>query len=199
MYTSAWLLAGGGAAVIASALLVRQSNQTKSAVENAVAGTGPGEIKLRLTTYWPSSATEGERKMEGGLNDRKGRPLRTLEDFLAGRSDHVSLSGDDAAWPYGQKLLLFFPDGKTIVGRVTDTGRNFRGSTKVYRAFGNEPIDVCVGLRSTKVPPFVTAKIVVGDTLDKSQKTVAVEKFQGQTVVVGGLHTLGASSNRKEG
>ena len=144
-----------------------------------------GRVQLRLTGYWPFSAVESEKKMEGGKKDRKGRPLHTVQDFFAGKSDHVSLSGDDAAWPYGQKVTFQWLDGRTVVGRVTDTGRNFRGSTKVYRAAGNEPIDICVATKRTKIPTFVTGTIVSGDTLDKSGRDVDVTKFRGQDVVVG--------------
>lgn len=156
--------------------------------------TGDAAIALRLTGYWPFAATDAERRLEGGVHDRKGRPLHTVEDFLAGRSDHVSLSGDDAAWPYGQKVIIPWTDGRTIVGRVTDTGGSFRGINKKYRVLGREPIDVCVASRSTKVPAEVTARIVRGDHLDKAGAAVAAAKFRGQEVVVGALHMLGAGS-----
>lgn len=155
-----------------------------------------GTIALRLTTYWPWSARgDKEKKLEGGVNDRKGHPLHSLEDFFDGKSDHVSLSGDDSAWPYGQKITFPWSDGRTVVGRVTDTGGHFRGVGKVYQATGKEPIDVPVRVKSTHAPEFVTATIVRGDTLDKAGKEVATSRFRGQNVVVGliGLDVFGAA------
>jgi hypothetical protein len=154
--------------------------------------TGNTSISLRLTGYWPMTAKSGEQAMEGGVHDRKGRPLHTVEDFFSGKSDHASLSGDDSAWPYGQKLLIPWVDGQTLVGRVTDTGGSFRGANKRYRIVGDEPIDVCVFSKTTKVPTEVTAQIVRGDTLDKPGRDIVSSKFQGQTVV-GGLNMLGAA------
>lgn len=152
-----------------------------------------GSINLRLTGYWPFTAKAGEKQMEGGVNDRKGKPLRTVEDFFAGKSDFVSLSGDDAAWPYGQKVVFPWVDGRQVVGRVVDTGSHFRGVGKVYREDGFEPIDVCVASSATKVPKEVTAQIIAGDHFDKPGVLVATNLFKGQTVTVGGdLDMMGA-------
>lgn len=164
-----------------------------------------GQIKLRLTGYWPFTAASGEKKMEGGIFDRKmndkykndpssatykAHVLHTIEDFFSGKSDHVSLSGDSSAWPYGQAVKFQWSDGRQVFGRVTDTGDHFRGKTKLYRSLGAEPIDVCVLSKLTKPPETVTAQIVVGDTLDKTGAAVAVSKFRGQDVTVGGRFDL---------
>ena len=151
-----------------------------------------GQIQLRLTGYWPWEAAQSgdaaEKNMEGGVNDRKGKPLHSVEDFFAGKSAYVSLSGDDKAWPWGQRVDFVWSDGRKVIGRVVDTGRNFRGSTKVYRAAGNEPLDVAVRSKSTHPPTFVTGTIVKGDTLEKTGAAVVdTSKFQGQSVVVGRL------------
>ncbi len=148
--------------------------------------TSGGTFKVHATGYWPSTARPDERKMEGENVDRIGSPLSTVEDFLAGRSDHVSVSGDDAIFPYGQKIIVDW-FGKEIVGRVTDTGSHFRGLKKVYRIAGEEPLDFCVASSSTPVPKgAVAAQIVQGDTwASKTKKTVAeVDKgrFRGQVV-----------------
>jgi hypothetical protein len=188
------LIAGGGILAAAAAALVGYRKAAAVEAATVAAVTAGGDITIRITGYWPASARPDEQKMEGGMKDRKGRPLHSVEDFLAGLSDHVSLSGDDGAWPYGQKLMIPWLDGRTLTGRVTDTGRNFRGSTKVYRAQGAEPIDVNVFSSKTSVPkpPIVTGRIIKGDTLDKPSKEVVVSKFQGQDVAVGRFAALGA-------
>ncbi len=191
-----FLVLGGGLLTAGAAWFAfRKAGQTTDAIEEALNATyTPGQphpeptVKLRLTGYWPFSATAGERKMEGGLKDRKGNPLHTVEDFLAGKSDHVSLSGDDAVWPYGQKLMIPWketPAGTVMItGRVTDTGGHFRGAGKVYRVVGYEPIDVCVASSETQVPKTVTATLVPGDNYAKGAP-VNTGKLKDQTVAAG--------------
>jgi len=124
--------------------------------------------------------------MEGAPVDRKGAPLHTVEDFLAGRADHVSVSGDYEIFPYGQKILIPWGD-KTIIGRVTDTGGHFHGAGKVYRVVGREPLDVCVESSKTVIPDRdATVTIVPGDNLQKGIP-VATGKFKDQ-VVAGLVH-----------
>lgn len=167
--------------------------QVAAAAEQMAGNTN---ITAHLTTYWPFTASSGEQKMEGGVHDRRGNALHTIEDFFAGKSDHVSLSGDDKAFPYGQKVLFSMDDGRSVVGRVTDTGGSFRGLGKRYRIMGEEPIDVCVFSKSMKVPSTVTVTIVRGDHLDKEGKDIVASKFKGQSAVTvgecGALHMLGA-------
>ncbi len=127
-------------------------------------GSG-GTVGVRLTGYWPFQAglSSVERRMEGGVNDRRGRPLHTLEAHLADPSRHpyVSVSGDDALWPYGQRISLSpWPDA---VFRVVDTGSHFRGAGKVYRVPGREPLDVCVETSHSMVTALATATIWPGD------------------------------------
>lgn len=187
-----WLIGGGVAVGAAAWFASRKSVATTTAVERALADepdpdTGErGLINVKLTGYWPFTARPDEVQMEGGTKDRKGNPLHTVEDFLAGKSDHVSLSGDDALFPYGQKIIIPWGD-REITGRVTDTGSHFRGVHKVYRVAGYEPIDVCVQSSATKIPKTaVQARIVAGDNFEKG-KAVATGGFQGQNVIVGTL------------
>lgn len=136
-----------------------------------------GKIKLRLTGYWPFTARPDEAKMEGGFFDRKmpkgfvNRPdskeyqqhiLHTVEQHIADPINHpfVSLSGDDAMWPYGQEIDIPWIDGHILRGRVVDTGSHFRGPNKVYRSPGYEPIDICVNSSQTKVATYVVAQVV---------------------------------------
>lgn len=193
-YVAAGGILGGVAAMIGVFLSARK---TEKAVEGAVAGTGTPEVKVRLTHYYPFAAvTEAEKKMEGGTKDRKSRPLRTVEDFLSGRSDYVSLAGDHTLWPDGQKLLVPWGD-KTLVGRVVDTGGNFYGSKKVIRAQGYEPIDVCVFDRGNKPPKnLVTARVVPGDHFGSKKgpqvPQIARMGLPPSTEVGSGLDLLGA-------
>jgi len=87
------------------------------------------------TSYYPDSSA-----LEGGYVDKKGKKLNTLQDFLAGKADYVSVAMDDKAGiPYGAKLRI--PElekkyGKPIDFRVVDTGGAFGGK-------GNSRIDIC--------------------------------------------------------
>lgn len=149
-----------------------------------------GKVRLRLTGYWPFTARQDERKMEGGIFDRKmpkgfeDKPdskeyqqhvLHTAEQYLADPIHHpfVSLSGDDAIWPYGQEIDIPWTDGRVLRGRVVDTGSHFRGANKVYRTEGYEPIDVCVNSSQTKVPTHVVAQIVGGTPKQQEPPAVA--------------------------
>lgn len=201
-------LVGGGVAALgalgAGIALAFKSNATARGVENAVA-TG-GAFKAHLTGYWPfvKGLSAKERKMEGGVNDRFGKPLHTLEMHQQDPSTHpyVSVAGDYTIFPYGQRLIIsVWPD---LVFRVVDTGGHFFGSKKRYRVMGEEPLDICVDSSSTTVPKKnVTATIVLGDHFaKKGLKEVATGKFQGQTVsgnyllgcdILGADETVGAS------
>lgn len=178
------LLGGGLGLGVLAYLGNRSVNKTVEAVTKAVS-TG-GQFNARLTGYWPYAAkTAAEKRMEGGLNDRKGKPIITLEQHRSDPSKYpfVSVAGDPAIFPYGQRLSIDqFPGA---VFRVVDTGSHFFGSGKVYRAAGREPLDVAVDSSSTKIIPSATATIIPGDHLDKGGKTVAFSKFQGQNVTVG--------------
>ncbi len=180
------------AAAGAAALLVGSRSAEATARATATAVETGGLFQARLTGYWPFAAkTAAEQRMEGGHRDRKGRPLHTLEQHLADPAAHpyVSVAGDDAIFPYGQLLQIDAWPG--AIFRVVDTGGNFRGSNKVYRAMGREPLDVCVATSQTKVTPHATARIIKGDHFDKPGKEIATARFQGQVVAVGGLALLG--------
>lgn len=178
------ILSSAGLGSVGAALLAwRQADVTKKEVQTAVASGGT--FKARLTGYWPFTAKASERKMEGGVNDRKGRRLHTLEEHQQDPKAHpyVAVSGDDAIFPYGQRIEIdVWP---SVVFRVVDTGGHFRGAGKIYRVAGAEPLDICVQSSSTKVPKLANVKIVAGDHLDKKSKAIALDKFKGQTVVSG--------------
>ncbi len=95
---------------------------------------GP-RYRARGTAYYPHHSRLG-----GGFLDRRGRPLHTLQDYLAGRAPYVSVAMDTRAFPYGTKLRI--PElearhGRPIELRVVDTHGAFR-----WR--GTSRIDICV-------------------------------------------------------
>lgn len=191
---------GAGAAVLG---IVNWSKGTQ-AIKNAVAAdpvplppsaavlANLPVFNVRLTGYWPyqSGLSEKERKMEGGHNDRKGKPLITLEMHQKDPSKYpyVSVAGDYEIFPYGQRLIISaWPDS---VFRVVDTGGHFYGAGKLYRLAGHEPLDICVDSSQTTVPKKgTTAKIVPGDNWEKG-KAVAVAKMKDQSVQVGGVYDV---------
>lgn len=119
------------------------------------------DIPVRLTTYYPIAS-----RMEGGVNDRGGHPLHTIEDHRDRGAPYCSLSGDDSIFRYGTKCTIdAFPG---LVFSIVDTGCSFssaqhpacHGQSKLVRAIGKEPIDVCIdGPGSTAVPTFATLTV----------------------------------------
>ena len=191
------ILIGGGVAALGALLL---ASREKSELEEQVAAPPvalppTAEIvarlptfKARLTGYYPfiANLTAKERKMEGGVNDRTGRPLIAIEQHLMDpvRYPYVSVSGDPEIFPYGQRIIIdAWPNA---IFRVVDTGDNFSGAKKVYRIAGYEPLDICQLTSDFKKPTTASAKIVPGDWFEgKTKRTVqeiALSKFKGQTV-----------------
>ena len=132
---------------------------------------------VRCTGYWPFTARDDERQMEGGTKDRKGYPLHTLEDYQAGRSDFVSVSGDYTIFPYGQRIEIAEWPG--VIFRIVDTGSHFHGPGKVYRVPGREPFDICVASSKTVIQADTVATIVDGDHWDRQTAVVAVDRIGG--------------------
>lgn len=215
-YLGPAMLIGGGLATLGVVwLAVRKSTATTNYIERAVRGEeepgaprlGPHPVPtvaLHLTGYWPfkPGMTEEQRRMEGGVQGAavwqgkkaidpatgKRHNLVTVEQHLSDPSKYpfVSLSGDPEVWPWGQRILIPWIDGRTVVGRVVDTGANFKGLGKVYRVLGEEPIDVCVTSPKTKVPSSVIAQIIPGDNF-AGGLPVAVAKIKAQNVQVSGV------------
>jgi len=175
-----------GAIVVGIFALRKGADDAAAVEEETVAAVASGgTIDVRLTGYWPfvEGLSAAQRLMEGGIKDRKGKPLHTLEDHLAdpGAHPYVSVSGDDAVFPYGQRLVISAWPG--AVFRVVDTGGHFRGAGKVYRVLGREPLDICVASSSTVVPKDgTTATIVSGDNF-AGGKSVNASNLQGQSIV----------------
>jgi hypothetical protein len=186
-YTGPLLLIGGGA-LTAGAIWWASRKSAAVADATADAVRAGGTFKVRSTGYWPfqSGLSAAERKMEGAPVDRRGGPLYTLEQHIAGNAPYVSVSGDDSIFPYGQRLSLDAWPG--AIFRVTDTGGHFRGASKVYRVFSAEPLDICVDSSKTPVPKLVTARIFAGDNFERG-KAVAVSRIKDQTVSLTGRHS----------
>lgn len=81
-----------------------------------------------ITWYSPG---KGDINMEGGVLDRKGAPVYTLEQYLAGKTPYVTVAMDSRSFPYGTTLtnnLFRDTKGNLIPFRVTDTGSAFIGA-----------------------------------------------------------------------
>jgi len=189
------LLIGGGAATAGAIWFAsRRSTKTTESVQKALSGGLDEDTGLpvspvfdaRLTGYWPKSARPDELKMEGGLKDRRGNPLHTLEDHQKDPVAHpfVSVAGDYDIFPYGQRIVIDQWPGLTF--RVVDTGGHFHGASKLYRVLGHEPLDINVDSSKTTVPKLAKVTIVRGDNFEGG-KAVASGGFKGQTVVTGTL------------
>ncbi|XP_030761304.1 uncharacterized protein LOC115886346 [Sitophilus oryzae] len=59
---------------------------------------------VTLTAYYPDYTNQDN---EFGFQDKKGRKLRTLQDYLDGRNDYVTLGMDEQlGMPYGTKVCI---------------------------------------------------------------------------------------------
>lgn len=135
---SAW----GGADTYATAAAA--SAQTAKAQGKSYPARGTG--------YFPENS-----RMEGGFLDRKGKPLHTLQDYLAGKAPFVSVAMDSKAFPYGTKLRI--PElekkyGQKIDFRVVDTGGAFKGK-------GTSRIDICTANRRASLDPAINGRLTL--------------------------------------
>lgn len=131
---------------------------TSAALFGAVAGAdafAPARgqrFTARGTGYYPDASP-----LEGGYVDRLGRPLHTLQDYLAGRAAYVSVAMDKNAFPYGTKLRI--PEleakyGRPIEFRLVDTGGAFRGR-------GTGRIDICTENRRASLEPTINGPLTL--------------------------------------
>ena len=149
-------------------------------------------INVRLTEYCPfqPGMTAAEEKMQGGVFDRIGKPLYSLEDYLEGKAPYVSLACDLKGGPpgnvpefrkYGTKVWLpeisesiaDYVEGltdppKMILFRLVDTGGHFFGANKKVRVAGYEPIDVCRRLKQGPETSFSgkLTRLIISPVLD---------------------------------
>jgi 3D (Asp-Asp-Asp) domain-containing protein len=123
-----------------------------------------GSFTSRATGYYPDSSA-----LEGGFVDRRGARLRTLQQFLAGQADYVSVAMDSSAFPYGQHLRIRELEakyGRAIDFRVVDTGGAFRGR-------GRSRIDICVSNRTNSLDPSVNRTLHIDAVSSFSSTTPA--------------------------
>lgn len=123
--------------------------------------TATSSFTSRGTGYYPASSA-----LEGGFVDRKGVKLRTLQQFLAGQADYVSVAMDSSAFSYGQHLRIKELDakyGRAIDFRVVDTGGAFRGR-------GRSRIDICTSSRSSSLDPTINGMLHI-DVMSASSST----------------------------
>jgi peptidoglycan hydrolase-like protein with peptidoglycan-binding domain len=128
-----------------------ESQQSVRATDDFQPARG-NQYQARGTGYYPANT-----RMEGGFKDRLGRPLNTLQDYLAGRAPYVSVAMDRNAFPYGTKLRI--PEleakyGRPIEFRVVDTGGAFRGR-------GTSRIDICVENRRASLDPTINGPLTL--------------------------------------
>lgn len=112
-------------------------------------------FRAKATGYFPFNDL-----MEGGFHDRRGRPLRTLQDYIAnghslGDGDYVSVAMDPNAFPYG--TVLESPEvnthyGRRVEFRVVDTGGAFYGK-------GTSRIDICNKTRADTLAPLTNSTL----------------------------------------
>lgn len=117
-----------------------------------------GSFTSRGTAYYPANT-----RMEGGFLDRRGKRLRTLQQFLAGEAEYVSVAMDVNAFRYGQRLRIRELNekyGREIVFRVVDTGGAFRNR-------GRSRLDVCVANRQASYDPTINGTLHV-DVIDEA-------------------------------
>jgi 3D (Asp-Asp-Asp) domain-containing protein len=132
-----------------------ESGATESALSVSSSFTSRG------TGYYPDSSP-----LEGGFVDRKGAPLRTLQQFLAGNATYVSVAMDVNAFKYGQRLRIRELDAKynkSIVFRVVDTGGAFRNK-------GRSRIDICTKNQAASLDSTINGTLHI-DVIDESSPT----------------------------
>ncbi len=109
-------------------------------------------FRSRGTGYYPAN-----NAMEGGFNDRRGARLRTLQQYLNGSAEYVSVAMDSNAFNYGQKLRIKELEqkyGRQIEFRVVDTGGAFQGR-------GRSRIDICTASSSASVDPTINGMLTI--------------------------------------
>lgn len=119
----------------------------------------PGKVQgvAKGTGYYPANS-----KMEGGFVDKVGKPLRTLQDYLDGKADYVSIALDKNLYKsgkikYGDTFRI--PEleakyGRKIVFKAVDTGGAFTN-----KGFGR--VDVCTRSAKHSLDPTVNGKLTL--------------------------------------
>lgn len=122
------------------------------------------EVPVTLTSYHPINTA-----LEGGVRDRKSRPLITLQQHQSDPVNfpYVSVAGDFTIWPDGQRISIPSIDPNAIF-RIVDTGGHFYGAGKVIRYTGHEPLDICTEVGTTIGPVPTSVQVIEGDSFVSS-------------------------------
>lgn len=108
--------------------------------------------KARGTGYFPSTDP-----LEGGFFDRRGKPLNTLQEYLDGKADYVTVATDVHAFPYGTWLCIPELDAHfdmPIRFEVRDTGEAFVGK-------GTSRIDICTADKKASEDEAVNGELTL--------------------------------------
>lgn len=81
-------------------------------------------FNIDATGYHPVSEDNPEYAMEGGMQDRMGKPIQTLDAYLRGEAPFVTVAMDPSV-PYG--TVLRSPKFPGVPFVVADTGSAFKG------------------------------------------------------------------------
>ena len=123
--------------------------------------------ELRVTSSFTSKGTgyfPDKSALEGGFKDRLGKPLRTLQAFLAGDAEYVSVAMDSKAFKYGTRLRINELEakfGRAIIFRVVDTGGAFRNK-------GRTRMDICTANEKASLDPTINGKVLHVDVMDET-------------------------------
>lgn len=131
--------------------LESKSPVNKNDIKGKFVGTAKG------TGYYPYN-----NAMEGGFYDKRDKKLNTLQDFLSGKANYVSIALDknlykSGAIKYGDKFRI--PEleakyGRKIEFRAVDTGSAFTNK-KFSR------IDICTGSKKDSLDKTVNGKLTL--------------------------------------
>lgn len=121
----------------------------------------------RTTGYYPDDSP-----LEGGFVDCKGKPLCTLQGFLAGKDPYVSVAMDkNLKIPYGTVLWIPGFDLKykrPIVFRVVDNGGAFVGK-------GWSRMDICTASKKDSEDNFLNKRHTIFPLIAKVQGVTPFE------------------------
>ncbi len=131
--------------------------QTQGSSGSVSAPSGQKMGVAKGTGYYPDSSA-----MEGGYVDKQGKKLCTLQDFLAGKADYVSIALDKNLYKngtikYGDTFRI--PEleakyGRQIPFKAVDTGGAFTN-----KGFGR--VDICTGSRKDSLDSTVNGNLTL--------------------------------------
>ncbi|NBP04286.1 MAG: hypothetical protein EBU90_30200, partial [Proteobacteria bacterium] len=144
-----------------SGMPVGYKNVKNNSLNSTLSGT-PKTFVTNNTWYCPGGGSSvTERALEGGVQDRRGRPAYTYEDAMAGIAPYVTVAMDTTVLPYGTLLHnenFKRSDGTLLPFRVTDTGGAFAG-----KGFAKMDIATSSIQKARGGPNFNGTWIIAGD------------------------------------